>query len=95
MTPVADPPRFRAGDPLPAILLIADLAVLLGLSRARIYELHGTGELARFEVVPRLGNRPRFSGARVQAWLDGTADAEPVTAGSRYFGAARRRAGGR
>jgi len=94
MTPLSEiAPRFRAGDPLPAILLLADLAVLLGLSRARIYELHGAGELSRFEVLPRLGNRPRFSGARVQAWIDGTA--EPVTAGSRYFAAGRRREGGR
>jgi predicted DNA-binding transcriptional regulator AlpA len=87
--PAETAPRFRAGEPLPAILLLADLAVLLGLSRARIYELYGNGEFARFEVLPRLGNRPRFSGARVQAWIDGTV--EPVTAGSRYLGAARRR----
>jgi len=44
------------------------------------------GEFARFELLPRMGNRPRFSGKKVQAWLDGEDDAVE----SRYFKAGRR-----
>jgi predicted DNA-binding transcriptional regulator AlpA len=94
MTPTAAP-RVRVGDPLPAVLVLRDLAELLGLGSSRVWDLYQAGEFARFELLPRLGNRPRFSGARFQAWIDGTEMAEPVTAGSRYFAAARRRENGR
>src|SRR6185436_3776524 len=53
-------PRFRAGDALPAVLVLRDLAELLGLGASRTWELYQRGEFARFELLPRLGNRPRF-----------------------------------
>jgi predicted DNA-binding transcriptional regulator AlpA len=93
MTPAAPAVRFRVGDPLPAVLVLRDLAELLGLGHSRIWDLYRAGELARFELLPRLGNRPRFSGARVQTWLEGggleATAADPVMH-SRYFASARR-----
>lgn len=85
-------PRVRVGDPLPAILVLRDLAELLGLGHSRVWDLYRAGEFARFELLPRLGNRPRFSGARIQAWMEGTPAVEATpTEGSRFFGSARRR----
>jgi hypothetical protein len=80
-------PRFRAGDALPAVLVLRDLAALLGLGASRTWELYQRGEFARFELMPRLGNRPRFSGKKLQAWLDLE---EPTETESRYFKAGRR-----
>jgi len=88
-TTVRSPSRFHAGDALPAVLVLRDLAELLGLGATRTWELYQAGEFARFELQPRLGNRPRFSGARLQAWIDGEEEAQPETA-SRYFASARR-----
>jgi hypothetical protein len=79
---------MKAGDPLPAVLMLRDLADLLRLGHSRIWDLYRAGEFARFELRPRLGNRPRFSGARFQAWIDG--EAEPEREPSRYFASARR-----
>jgi len=97
MSPAASAPRFRAGDALPAVLVLRDLAELLGLGASRTWELYQQGEFARFELLPRLGNRPRFSGKQLQSWLD----AEPQTVAtdqaagseSRYFKAGRRARG--
>lgn len=83
-------PRFCAGDPLPAVLVLRDLAELLGLGPSRTWELYQAGEFARFELLPRLGNRPRFSGTKLQAWL--ALDEDPA-AESRYFKAGRRARG--
>jgi hypothetical protein len=81
--------RFCAGDALPAVLVLRDLAELLGLGASRTWELYQRGEFARFELLPRLGNRPRFSGAKLQAWLDPADQVEAETE-SRYFKAGRR-----
>lgn len=86
MTVHATAPRFRAGEPLPAVLVLRDLAELLGLGSSRTWELYQRGDFARFELLPKLGNRPRFSGTKLQAWLEGQAE-EPE---SRYFKAGRR-----
>jgi hypothetical protein len=89
MSPTLTAPRFRAGDALPAVLVLRDLAELVGLGASRTWELYQRGEFARFELLPRLGNRPRFSGKKLQAWLDG----EEEDTASRYFKAGRRAAG--
>lgn len=86
MSPAASVPRFRAGEALPAVLVLRDLAELLALGSSRTWELYQQGEFARFELLPRLGNRPRFSGKQLQAWLDG----EEQESESRYFKAGRR-----
>lgn len=80
--------RFRAGDALPAVLVLRDLAELLGLGPTRIWELYKAGEFARFELLPRLGNRPRFSGKKFQSWVDGQ-EADQAD-GLRYFTSVRR-----
>ena len=92
MSPTATAPRFHAGEALPAVLVLRDLAELLGLGATRTWELYKAGEFARFELLPRLGNRPRFSGARLQTWIDGTDATVPIE-GSRYFASARRQRG--
>jgi predicted DNA-binding transcriptional regulator AlpA len=79
---------MKAGETLPAVLVLRDLEELLGLGHSRIWDLYRAGEFARFELRPQLGNRPRFSGARVQAWIDG--EAQPEREPSRYFASARR-----
>jgi hypothetical protein len=89
MSPALSTPRFRAGDALPAVLVLRDLAELLGLGASRTWELYQRGEFARFELLPRLGNRPRFSGQKLQAWLKGSEDTIAET-DSRYFKAGRR-----
>jgi len=80
--------RFRAGDALPAVLVLRDLAELLGLGTSRTWELYQQGEFARFELLPRLGNRPRFSGKKLQAWLD--AEEQVTETEPRYFKAGHR-----
>ena len=79
---------IHAGEALPAVLVLRDLADLLGLKSSRVWDLYQAGDFARFELLPRLGNRPRFSGARVQAWIDGT---EAAVDAARFTAAGRRR----
>lgn len=90
MSPALPASRFRAGDALPAVLVLRDLAELLALGSSRTWELYQQGEFARFELLPKLGNRPRFSGKKLQAWLEREEDA--VETESRYFKAGRRAA---
>jgi predicted DNA-binding transcriptional regulator AlpA len=87
-------PRVRVGEPLPAVMVLQDFESVLGLGHSRVWELYEKKAFATFEILPRLGGRPRFSGARVQAWIDGQAvDGQAVddqTDGLRYFTSARR-----
>jgi len=68
---------LHVGDALPAVLTLKHLADVLGLGLARTYELQQAGELQLFELQPRIGNRARYSGRKVQAWLNG--DLVPAT----------------
>jgi hypothetical protein len=82
--------RFLAGDTLPAVLVLRDMGDIFGWGTSRTYDLYKQGEFARFELLPRMGNRPRFSGKKVQAWLeleDGAVETQ-----SRYFKNSRRAA---
>jgi hypothetical protein len=82
-------PITRVGDPLKAILVLADLQPLLGVTLARLYQLEAEGAFAFAELKPRVGTRPRYSGKRIQAWIDGEEAAYlPAT---RHFGAGRAR----
>jgi hypothetical protein len=69
----------RVGEPLPAVMTLAQLAKVLGLGSTRAGDLQRAGEFAFLECVPRVGNRPRYSGKKVQQWIDGEqqAEAEP------------------
>lgn len=78
--------RPRVGDPLPAVMVLADLAHIFGVGARRAQQLRASGAFEVFELLPRIGAMPRYSGKRVQAWLDGE-----LAAPSRVFGGTRRR----
>jgi predicted DNA-binding transcriptional regulator AlpA len=80
---------YHVGEPLPLVLVLRDLEQILGLSATRAWRLWKQGEFRQFELE-MIGNRPRFSGARVQAWLDGHRLETPETNSRRYFTSARR-----
>src|SRR5262245_10452434 len=73
MTDVAVPvpDRPHVGDRLPAILDLTSLGQLLGLSQSRIWRLYHAGEFDFARLEPTVGNVPRFSGKKLQAWIDG------------------------
>jgi hypothetical protein len=83
--------RVLVGEPLPAVLVLSDLAELLGVGSTTVFAMYKRGDFKRFELA-KVGNRPRFSGRKVQEWLDGTspADADDPAEGRRYFTAGRR-----
>lgn len=71
------PPRYQVGDRLPLVLDLKQLGAVLGLSPARIFTLYQHGEFDFALIRPTVGNKPRFSGQRIQAWSAG----EDVQAG--------------
>src|SRR5262245_10195611 len=74
MTDVAVPVpdcRHHVGDPLPSILALAELGQLLGLSQSRVWRLYHAGDFNFALLEPIVGNVPRFSGRKLQTWLDG------------------------
>jgi predicted DNA-binding transcriptional regulator AlpA len=75
------PTRYRAGDRLPAVLDLKDLSAILGLGASRIWELYEAGDFDFARLTPTIGNKPRFSGKQVQAWID----REPVETPRRFF----------
>jgi hypothetical protein len=66
----AAPTRYRVGDRLPAVLELKDLEAVLGLAHARIWALYEAGDFAFALLSPTIGNKPRFSGKKIQAWID-------------------------
>lgn len=82
--PVYGRSPFRVGDPLPGVLYLGDLAAILDVGESRAYDLQSKHELEQFEMRPRVGGIARYSGRKVQLWLDGESQTQP-----RYFKAAR------
>lgn len=80
---------LRVGEPLKAVMKLRDLARAIGVSESRASKLQRAGALTFLELTPRLGPMARYSGRKVQQWLDGDGDV------SRFFGSARRAHGGR
>ena len=80
--------RYRVGEPLPLVLVLDDIAAILGVGKSQAYQLEHAGELAHLECLPRIGGRRRYSGKKVQAWVD----AEGDEVESRYFQAGRKAA---
>lgn len=73
------PTRYHVGDRLPVVLDLKQLAAVMGLSAARTFTLYQTGEFEFALLKPTVGNKPRFSGQKLQAWLAGEAvDAGPL-----------------
>lgn len=58
------------GKPIPALMNDTELRQVLSMSTAKFYELKKAGKFKMFEVSRPFGQR-RYSGARVQAYLDG------------------------
>jgi hypothetical protein len=83
---MSEAPVHRVGDALAAVLLLSDLARLLNVSAEWAWKLEREGAFDAFELVPRIGKRRRYSGKKVQAWLDGQTTDAPA---SRYFGRKR------
>jgi len=52
-------------------LFLRDVGRVLGVGVDRAWQLEKAGELAIFELFPRLGNRRRYSRKKLQAYLDG------------------------
>ena len=69
--PVYGKSLFRVNEPLPGVLYLDDLAAILGISRASAFRLQRRDQLAPFEMRPRIGIVARYSGKKVQQWLDG------------------------
>jgi hypothetical protein len=53
---------------------------------SRAYDLQARNELMQFEMRPRIGGIARYSGVKVQRWLEGD-DATSTT--RRFFASAR------
>ena len=73
----------KVGDPLPSVLLLSDLVPLLGLSVTRLWHLEQRGDFAHWEMTPRIGDRARYSGKKIQAWLDAADEPEAPSATNR------------
>jgi hypothetical protein len=71
--PVYGKSLFKVGEPLPAMLALPDVAAILGIGMPYAWQLQRTNELKHFELLPRIGNRARYSGRKIQQWLDGDA----------------------
>lgn len=76
------------GDPKPEVMVLKDLEPVLHLGTTRVWQLEKAGELVFLEILPRVGNKARYSGKKVQQWIDGelAAPARPFSS----FGRGRR-----
>ena len=79
--------RFRVGDPLPLVLTSAEVGGILDYGAARTSQLKKVGAFDLFEILPRIGPSARYSGKKVQQWLDGGLEAPK----SSHFGIGSRR----
>jgi len=84
-------PRRLVGDPLPAVCDVNDVGELLGLGPTRMWELVKAHALDFALLQPPIGNKPRFSGKKLQAWIDGELVEPAADASRHYFGGARKR----
>lgn len=55
----------------PSVLLLADVLALLQISRRTCERLRRSGRFPIAELQPRLGRRPRFARAAVEAYATG------------------------
>lgn len=62
---------YVAGDPKPEVMVLKDLEPVFHLGTTRMWQLEKAGELAFLEIKPRIGHKARYSGKKVQAWIDG------------------------
>lgn len=74
---------YVVGEPVPLVLVRADLAALLHLGATQAWKLEKAGAFKFLELTPAVGKRPRYSGTLVQHWIEGQTET------SRYFGRKR------
>lgn len=78
--------QFRVGDPIPAVLTIAQLAAILQVSPRTLADWRKAHSHPGIKELDMPGD-PRFDGRVLKAWLDGGRE-EPAS--RHYFGKARR-----
>lgn len=73
------------------VLTDRHIARAFGLGWSQFYKRKKAGDFRRFELTPQLpASNTRYSGARLQRWLDGDPlDGSTPATGRRYFGHAR------
>jgi hypothetical protein len=88
-----DSPRRRhlVGDPLPAVCELKDVGELLGLGSTRVWELYQAHAFDFALLQPAVGNKPRFSGKKLQAWSDGELEVDASATRHFFGGRAKRR----
>jgi hypothetical protein len=74
---------YVAGEPIPSVLVRADLAALLHLGTTQAWKLEKAGAFKFLELTPAIGRRARYSGKLVQQWIEGQTET------SRFFGRKR------
>ena len=61
---------FKVGDALPMQLTVADMCRVFRISRSTFHTRERLGKFRKFEL-PKTGGCKRWSGARIQRFLDG------------------------
>jgi hypothetical protein len=90
---VTTPPRmygrsaFPIDEPLPPVLSGREVGAILGYGGPRSSQLKTAGAFDLFEILPRIGLTARYSGKKLQQWLNSELD----TRSARVFGGTRRR----
>ena len=67
--------RYAVGDTLPMVLTGAEFAALLEVSASTLWRRRA--QLRALEVRPAVARTPRYSGPKIQRWLEGQADRAP------------------
>lgn len=79
--------QLHAGDPIPIVLTVRQLASLLQISERALLDLRKAGTHRGVKQLDAPGD-PRFCGRTFKAWLDGDID-QPAS--RHFFGGTRRR----
>lgn len=84
--------QLKVGERVNAVCTVVDIARALGVTVARVHQLRKQGHLERF-LLDSLGDgKARYSGEKLQRWIDGERqDAVLRSASRHYFGSARKR----
>lgn len=70
--------RMTLRDRLPKTCTLEDVCRALNISRATYYARQAENKFPIPELLPRLDRRPRFSGEKVLAYLEGRGQSQDV-----------------